>query len=951
MGLRLSRGWVGSFFLALLTGFGPPLAASDPSLEILAETILPDDLEIDRMLVGGLSGLSYDPGCDLFYAVSDDRGNIAPPRFYTLKIQSDGDTAEVAVLGATLLRDADGAPFARGDLDPEALALAADGSLFVASEGVPHRGIPPTVARFGLDGSLSGRYELPEHYIPNADGSRGVRDNLAFEGIGISPDGSLLVVATENALLQDGPAADLDHGSPARLLVLELPTGRPIAEYLYEIGAVPDEPQPATASSTNGISEILALDNHRLLVVERSFSPGVGNRVRIYLVELEGATKIGDIESLDDADDPEPVPVGKTLLADIGELGIEPDNLEGMALGPALADGRRLLVLVSDNNFQPSVQRNQVLLLAISGVDLPAAEVPIVRIGELQGTGHVSPFVGRCVAGVTGVVTAILGSRGGQAFWVQDPEGDGDRATSDGLFVTTGEGQALVEIGELVRLDGRVEEPSWGLELPVTRIFASAVEIVGQGIPLPPPVILGTGGLVVPQPEIAAPRLEAVNPDRYAADAFETVEGMRVRVEEPVVIGPTSNYGEIVVVGDGGRGSGPWTARGGLRLQPCNSHPQRIIIDDRLVRDPPSLVVGDLLSGPIEGILHYSFGSYKLFNTAPLPAAAAGGLERERSALESGAAGLTVATTNLENLSAVSSEEKFIRLARVVADNLGSPDIIAVQELQDDTGPEDDGTVSSERSLARLVTAIESAGGPRYETRVIDPSDNADGGQPGANIRTAFLFNPERVEFVDRTGCGEGSSVTVTEGGSLSCSPGLVDPGNPAFRAHDEGLGGSRKPLVGEFRFAGERVLIVALHLVSKGGDDPFFGRRQPPVKGSTRHRTEQARVVADFVADVMGKDAGARIVVIGDFNDFENTEPLRALEAAGLEDFIKRLPTNERYTYVYLGNSQVLDHVLVSPALAVGARIDVVHVNAEFPAADRASRSRSRLVVLSVER
>jgi predicted extracellular nuclease len=426
---------------------------------------------------------------------------------------------------------------------------------------------------------------------------------------------------------------------------------------------------------------------------------------------------------------------------------------------------------------------------------------------------------------------------------------------------------------------------------------------------------------------------------------------MRVRVEEPVVVGPTSSYGEIVVVGDGGRGSGPWTARGGLRLQPCNAHPQRIIIDDRLVSDPPMLVVGDPLSGPIEGILHYSFGNYKLLNTAPLPAAAAGGLERERAALEGGAAGLTVATTNLENLSAVSPEEKFNRLARVVADNLRSPDIIAVQELQDDTGPEDDGTVSSERTLAWLVAAIENAGGPPYETRVIDPSDNADGGQPGSNIRTAFLFNPERVEFVDRESCGDGSAAMVTDGGSLSCSPGLVDPGNPAFRARNEGHGGSRKPLVGEFRFAGERVLVVNLHLVSKGGDDPPFGRRQPPEAGSTGNRTEQARVVADFVEDVTKTDADARVVVIGDFNDFENTEPLRALEAAGLEDLIKRLPPNERYTYVYLGNSQVLDHVLVSPALADGAGIDVVHVNAEFPAADRASDHDPVIIELSLER
>jgi predicted extracellular nuclease len=928
------------------------LAASDPSIELVAEATLPGDLEIDRTLVGGLSGLTYDPVCDLFYAISDDRGSIDPPRFYTLKIRFDGDAAEVAVLGATLLRDADGAPFARGSLDPEGLALAPDGALFVASEGEPHRGIPPLVARFMLDGSLVAGLKLPEHYLPNSEGTWGVRDNLAFEGLGMSPDGSRLVVATENALLQDGPAADLDHGSPARLLVLEPTTGLPIAEYLYEVGAVPDMPHPSTALSTNGISEILALDNNRLLIVERSFSAGVGNRVRIYLVDLEGASNIKDIDSLRDTSGSQPVAAAKILLADLGMLGIEPDNIEGMALGPALPDGRRLLVLASDNNFQPLVQRNQVVLLAISGVALPATDVPVVRIGDIQGRGQVSPFVGRCVTGVTGVVTAILGNRDGQAFWVQDPEGDGDRETSDGLFVTTGEDQPLVAVGDLVRLEGRVEEPSWGLELPVTRIFASEVEMAERGIALPPPVTLGAGGLVIPQPEIAAAGLQVFDPSRYAADAFETVEGMRVRVEEPVVVGPTSNYGEIVVLGDGGRGSGPWTARGGLRLQHCNSHPQRIIVDDRLLGDPPLLVVGDSLSGSIEGILHFSFGSYKLLNTTPLAAAAeAGGLERERTALEGGTERLTVATANLENLSAVSPDKKFGRLAMVVAGDLGSPDILAVQELQDDTGPENDGTVSSERTLARLVAAIEVAGGPRYATRVIDPSDNADGGQFGANIRTAFLFNPTRVEFVDREGCGDGSAVAVTDDSSLSCNPGLVDPGNPAFGGRNNGHGGSRKPLVGEFRFAGERVVVVNLHLSSKGGDDPPFGRRQPPLAGSTRLRTDQARVVAGFVEELTRTDASARVVVLGDLNDFEDTEPLRVLEAVGLEDLIKRLPPDERYTYVYLGTSQVLDHVLVSPTLADGAEIDVVHVNAEFPAADRASDHDPVIVGLAFQR
>jgi endonuclease/exonuclease/phosphatase family metal-dependent hydrolase len=951
--LRLNRLRRTILILLLLSAFTTLAAAAELTVELLAETNLPGDLEVDRTRVGGLSGLTYDPGCDLFYAISDDRGSLAPPRFYTLKIRFDGEDVEATVLGATLLRDADGAPFARGDIDPEALALTAGGTLFLASEGVPHRGIDPLVGRFGLGGSLNGTQGLPKHFLPDADGTRGVRDNLGFEGLAVSPDGSRLFAAAENALLQDGPAADLDLGSPTRLLEIELSSGRPVAEYLYEVGSVPDEPRPATAFRTNGISEILALDNERLLVLERSFSVGVGNTVRIYLVNLQGAADIRDIDSLSDMDDPKPAPLAKVLVADIGELGVEPDNIEGMALGPDLDDGRRLLVLISDNNFQPSVQTNQVLLLAVSGVASPVVTRPEAGIHEIQGAGHVSPLVGRCVSRVDGLVTAILGSRTGQAFWIQNQEpGDTDPRTSEGLFVTALEGLTKVGVGDMVRLDGRVEERSWGFELPVTRLVASGLEVLDcqDSSNLPEPVVIGEAGVMIPQPDVASSRLEFFDPAQFAADAFESLEGMLVRVEEPVVVGPTSRYGEIVVLADEGRGAVLRTERGGVRMLEENLNPQRIIIYDRLVAEPPKLKVGDLLAEPVEGVLHYSFGSYKLLNTEPLPDVRGDGLDRQWTSLTGNDSHLTVASFNLENLSAVSNEEKFNRLALIIAENLGAPDIVAVQEVQDDNGPEDDGTVTAARTLEMLVEAIVGAGGPRYETRSIDPENNADGGQPGANIRNAFLFNPARVEFVDREGCPDDSAVGVTGDLSLTCNPGLVEPDNPAFKRNEEGRGGSRKPLAGEFRFAGKSIFLVNLHLRSKGGDDPIFGRRQPRVEGSSPRRTNQAKVVADFVRDVVKNDPGADVVVLGDLNDFENSEALGVLETVGLEDLVNRLPLENRYSYVYLGNSQVLDHVLVTESLTDGVEIEMVHVNSEFPVTDRASDHDPVVVRLSIQ-
>ncbi|MDX2435968.1 MAG: esterase-like activity of phytase family protein [Acidobacteriota bacterium] len=916
-------------------------------LQLLGQTEIPGNFEVNRTRVGGLSGLAYDPGCDLYYALSDDRGSFGMPRFYTLRVSENSGAVEVEFLGSTDLRGADGAPFSGGDLDPEAVALAADGTLYLSSEGVPHRGIAPVLARFGLDGSLRGTLPVPDHFLAAAGGNRGVRDNLGFEGLALSPDGGLVFVATENALLQDGPATDLDTGSRSRLLVIDLQQGSAAAEYLYVVEPVPDEPRPAGAFRTNGISEILALDRNQLLVLERSFSAGVGNRCRLFLVELEGATNILTVDSLGDHVGPAPTAVTKVLVADLGDLGIDPDNLEGMAFGPVLPDGRRVLVMVADNNFQPSVQDSQVLVFAVSGVTAPVVGVLSPMVHEIQGAGHFSPYVGRCVGGVEGVVTAILGQREGQAFWMQSLEDDGDPNTSEGVLVTALAGSEMVSVGDSVLVDGRVEERSWGLELSVTRVFASRLKIVGHDLELPEAVVLGENGRPIPRGEVASRRLREFEPSRFAADAFETLEGMRVRVEDPVVVGPTSRHGEIVVVGDGGRGSAPWTEAGGLRLTPCNVHPQRVVIDDALVSNPPQLAVGDHIDGSVDGILHYTYGSYKLLNTLALPEVVRGGFGEDQSLLVGDENHLTVATFNLENLWAGSDAGKFERLARVFVDNLSNPDIVAVQEVQDDTGSKDDGTVSAEMTLNRLVEAIQRAGGLRYEWRSVDPGDNQDGGQPGANIRTALLFNPGRVEFVDRAECGLDRAAAVAAGSTLTCSPGLVESTNESFAAGSGGRSGSRKPLVGEFRFKGRRLVVINLHLSSKGGDDPIFGRRQPPVAGSTVRRTAQARAVAAFAEGLRSSDPAVGVIVLGDFNDFEASEPLRALEAADLVDLVPLAPAATRYTYVYVGNSQVLDHVMVDESLVAGAEIDIVHVNADFPESSRASDHDSIVVRL----
>lgn len=341
--------------------------ARTPALQLLGEARIPAGLVFQGTVVGGLSSITYDAQRGVYYALSDDRSELSPSRFYTLRIDvSDGsfDSADVAVAGVTTLLRADGTPFPTFALDPEGLVLAKDRDLVFTSEGDTNRLLDPIVARFGLDGRLRSTLPVPAIFLPTASHATGVRNNLAFESAGVPPNGRFFYTGTENALFQDGPAAALGVPSPARLLRYNLQTGRLDREWLYVTDAIAQPPVPAGAFAVNGLVELLPLNNEFLLAMERSFSVGVGNVVKLYRVALPGASDVSGLDSLAGR-------VGtlraaqKTLLLDLSTLGLTLDNLEGITFGPDLPDGRRSLVVISDNNFTPG-QYSQVLLFAVS---------------------------------------------------------------------------------------------------------------------------------------------------------------------------------------------------------------------------------------------------------------------------------------------------------------------------------------------------------------------------------------------------------------------------------------------------------------------------------------------------------------------------------------------------------------------------------------------------------
>jgi hypothetical protein len=357
-----------------LVATGAQASASDgakpPSLEFLGQAIVPTGTSFSGTTVGGLSSITYDDARGVFYSISDDPSQFQPARFYTLHLDlSDGrlSDADVHFDAVTTLKGPDGLPYPPFSLDPEGLTLTKDGELVATSEGIATRQISPWVRTYALDGTMTGDLPVPDAFVPNATGTHGVRQNLAFEAAAVAPNGRFLFVGMEGALVQDGPPATLAGGSPSRLLRYNLLTKKVDRQYVYWTDPIAEPPVPLTNFAVNGLVELLPFNNEFMLSMERSFSvgaPDTGNTIKLYSVRVPGADDVNGADSLAGSLGGTQ-PVEKTLLLNLDDLGIPLDNVEGMTLGPTLPDGRRSLVLVSDNNFAAS-QFTQFLLFALS---------------------------------------------------------------------------------------------------------------------------------------------------------------------------------------------------------------------------------------------------------------------------------------------------------------------------------------------------------------------------------------------------------------------------------------------------------------------------------------------------------------------------------------------------------------------------------------------------------
>ncbi len=330
-------------------------------IDFIGRAIFPTGSPFQGTEIGGLSGITYDADKQVYYAISDDRSSKSPARFYSLQINLQSgklEKAQIEFTGVTTLLDENGKTFPNLSLDPEGIAFTGN-SVFVSSEGDVDRTISPFIKEFSLDGKLVRSLQIPELFLPDDKGSKGIRNNLAFESLTLTPDRKYLFTATENALVQDGAVASLQSGTPCRILRYDAVSGNLGRSFVYITEPLPTGANPAGKFTTNGLVDLLAIDENRLLSLERAFSLETGNTIRIFEISLEKGDRIEGLESLKSRLS-EVSPVQKRLLLDLETLQIPLDNMEGLTLGPVLSDGSRGLILVSDNNFSP-LQETQIL--------------------------------------------------------------------------------------------------------------------------------------------------------------------------------------------------------------------------------------------------------------------------------------------------------------------------------------------------------------------------------------------------------------------------------------------------------------------------------------------------------------------------------------------------------------------------------------------------------------
>ena len=565
-----------------------------------------------------------------------------------------------------------------------------------------------------------------------------------------------------------------------------------------------------------------------------------------------------------------------------------------------------------------------------AGATASAAQVTapkeVKNIGEVQGESHQSPLVGKEVVINNVVVTKTDGDKG---FYVQDKVSDNNPKTSDAVYVASEE---KVESGDLLKVQGTVKEgymeeysvrPGQTFKKPagsltVTQIINATITKLGKA-DLPKALNISEK---MPK-DIVDNTPTKYNPETEALDYWESLEGMRVEVTKPKVTGPQYK-GDIYVLPGDYKGQ-KLNNIGGVNLRPGvqNTEVLPITVGNKFVAKAK-----DYFNENITGVVTYKNKTYKI-DPSSVPAIQDGGLTREVSKIYPSEDKLTIASYNIENFSANNNghdetpEEKVDKIANSFINEVHSPDIITLIEVQDNNGGVNDGTVDGVKSGEKLAQRIKSLGGPDYKYTEIAPVDGKDGGKPGANIRVAYLYNPKRVTLIGKEKGGSEEAARFVNG-HLEKNPARIDPTSVHFEK-------VRKSLAAEFEFKGERIVVIANHLKSKLGDDAIYGSNQPSVENTKAKRIEEAKILNAFIKEGLRQNPNLKFVLTGDFNDFEFSDSVKTIVGNELVNLMAEHEQGDRYSYFYRGSNQSLDNILISKNIKDKVVFSPVHINASF--------------------
>ena len=371
--------------------------------------------------------------------------------------------------------------------------------------------------------------------------------------------------------------------------------------------------------------------------------------------------------------------------------------------------------------------------------------------------------------------------------------------------------------------------------------------------------------------------LAEFDPSADGLDFDESLEAMRVQIDDAVVVGPSNRFGEIWVLADNGAGAGPRTARGGIHVTASDFNPERFQLDDTLypLNDWPDVSVGARFTVPVVGVVDYSFGNYELLATEAVTVDVSQVVTRATTALLGDADRVTIATFNVENLGGDASDAAFTARANLIVNHLASPDILVLEEIQDNNGATDDGTTAADVTYTRLISAVQVAGGPVYAFPADRPSGQAGRRRARGQHSGRFPVQPGAALIGSRQPrrCNDGQR----RGLCLRC--GSIDPESWPRRPDQRGLYRQPEAACRPVYLCRQIAVRRGRPLQFQGRDTPLYGAVQPPVLNSETQRLAQAQAVHDFVATILACEPGARVIVLGDVNDYPFSAPVATLK------------------------------------------------------------------------